>query len=139
MAAIKDEKLVRVAVVERVHDASAQIFAGPGGAKPLAFDAQERDFVERINHSQGSVEFQAIDHADRVADPNMFGPQITVPIDDTPRPHALGEKRCPLNEEAALYRVDVAHRSGRQAKTRIEQNPPVVGEAAPELRQVNRW
>lgn len=51
MAAIKDKKLVGIPVVERVHDAAPQIFPGPGGAQPFTFDAEERDFVERIDHA----------------------------------------------------------------------------------------
>jgi hypothetical protein len=39
MAAIKDEKLVRMPVMEGTHDAAAQVFARPRRAKPLALEA----------------------------------------------------------------------------------------------------
>ena len=91
MAAIEDEKLLGMAVMERMHDAAAQIFARPRRAEPLAFEAEERDFVERIDHSQAGIEFQAVDNADRIAETNVFGAQIAVAIDDAPRPHAFGQ------------------------------------------------
>ena len=84
MAAIEDKKLLGVSVVQRAHNVAPQIFAGPGGAEPLAFDAEERDFVERIDHSQAPIEFQAVDDADGIAEANMFGAQVSVPVDDTP-------------------------------------------------------
>ena len=89
MAAIKDEKLVRMPVMEGTHDAAAQVFARPRRAKPLALEAEERDFIERIDHSQPGIELQAIDYADRIAETNVFGAQIAVAIDDAPRPHAI--------------------------------------------------
>ena len=126
-----------MAVVERVHDAAPQIFAGPGGAQPLAFDAEERDFVEGIDHAQARVEFQAVDDADRIADPNMFGAQVAMAVDDVARSHALGQKLGPFGQEAALHGVDVAHRPDRQVKARVEKNTAIIGEAAPELRGVH--
>jgi hypothetical protein len=41
MAAIKDEKLLRMPVMEGTHDAAAQVFARPRRAKPLAFEAED--------------------------------------------------------------------------------------------------
>ena len=131
MAAIKHKKLLRVAVVQRMHDAAAQIFAGPGGAKPLALDAKERYFVERIDHAQARIEFQTVDNAHRIAEANMFGAQVAMPVDDAPRSHALGEKFAALGQKAALHRVDVAHASGGQLKARVKQHAAIVGEAAP--------
>jgi hypothetical protein len=81
MAAIKDEKLLGMPVMERTHDATAQVFARPGRAKPLAFEAEERYFIERIDHSQPGIELQAIDDADRITETNVFGAQIAVAID----------------------------------------------------------
>jgi hypothetical protein len=72
MATIKNEKLFGLAVVECVYDAAPQIFAGPRGAKAFAFNAQERDFVERINHSQACVEFQTVDNAHRITETDVL-------------------------------------------------------------------
>jgi hypothetical protein len=52
VAAIEDEKLLRVAVAERMHHAAAQILSGPDGAKPLAFDAEKCNLVEGIDRPQ---------------------------------------------------------------------------------------
>ena len=51
MAAIEHKKLLRMAVMEREHDAAAQIFAGPGSTQPLAFDAKKCNLIERIDHT----------------------------------------------------------------------------------------
>ncbi len=107
MAAIKQKKLVGVSVVQRVYDAAAQIFAGPGGAKSFALDAQERDFVERIDHPQACVEFQAIDDADRIAKRDMFRAQVAVPFDDAACSHPPGEKRAALDKKRRC-RVSIA-------------------------------
>jgi len=72
MATIKNEKLFGFSVVKCVYDAAPQIFAGPGGAKAFAFDAEERDFVKRIDHSQPCVEFQAVDDAHRITETDVL-------------------------------------------------------------------
>ena len=131
MAAIKHKKLLGVPVVQRVHDAAAQIFAGPGCAEPFAFDTEEGDFIEGIDHSQPRVEFQAVDDAHWIAEANMLGAQVAVPIDDVPRPHALGQKLGPLGQKAALHGVDVANGSGGKTKVRVEKYAAIVGKAAP--------
>ena len=100
MAAIKDKKFLRVSVVKRVHDAAVQIFAGPGGPQPLAFNTEKGDFIEGVDHSQPRVEFQAVNDAHWIAEANMFGAQVAVPIDNVPRPHTLGQKLGPLESES---------------------------------------
>ncbi len=97
--------------------AAVQIFAGPGGTQPLAFNTEEGDFIEGIDHPQPRVEFQAVDDAHWIAEANMFGAQVAVPIDNVPRPHALGQKLGPLDQKAALHGVDVANGSGGNAES----------------------
>ena len=41
MTAVKDKKLLGLAVVQRPHHVAAQILAGPGGTEPFTFDAQK--------------------------------------------------------------------------------------------------
>ena len=109
MAAIKHEKLLGIAVVQRMHDAAAQILASPRRAEPLAFNAKKRNFVERIDHSQARVEFQAVDDAYRIPQTNVLRTQVSVAIDDMPRSHAFGEKAGPLGQKPALHGIDVAY------------------------------
>jgi hypothetical protein len=73
IAAIKDEKVFRMPDTKGAHEAVPQVFARPRGPKPLAFETEERNFVDRIDHSQPSVEFQTIDDPDRIAEANVFG------------------------------------------------------------------
>ena len=71
MATIKGKELIGVPIMQRMHDVAAQIFAGPRSAKAFALDAQERDLIERIDYPQLCIEFQTIDDADRVTEPNI--------------------------------------------------------------------
>ena len=131
MAAIKDKKLLGVSVVECVHDAAPQVFTGPGSAEPFAFNTQERNFVEWIDHSQARIEFQTVNDSNWIAEANMFGAQVSMPINDPPRSYALGQKFGPLGQEPALHGVDVAHGSGWNVKARGEKYTAIIGEAAP--------
>ena len=134
MAAIENEKLVGVSVVQRVHDAAAQIFAGPGGAKSFAFDAQERDFVERIDHPQPALNSRQ--SMMRTGSPRQICSGRRSPCPSTMRRVRTRSARSSARsgQKAALHGVDVAHAPGRKVKARVEQNAAIVGEAAPQLR-----
>ena len=131
IAAIEHEKLLGFTVVQRMHDAAAQILTSPNRAELFAFNAKKRDFVERIDHPQAGIELQIVDNGNGIAETNMFGAQVAMPIDDAPRAHALGQKSGPSGQETALHGVDVAHASCWKLKTRVEQNAAIIGEAAP--------
>ena len=100
MAAIKHKKFLRMSVVQRAHEAAVQIFAGPSGAEPLAFNTKEGDFIEGIDHPQPRVEFQAVDDAHWIAEANMFGAQVAVPIDDVPRLARARSEARPARSES---------------------------------------
>jgi len=137
MAAIKNKKLFRLAVVKCSSDAAAQIFAGPGGAQPFAFETQEGDLIEGINHPQAAVELQTIDDAHRIAEANMLRTQVAMPINDPAAPHALRQQRSALSQEPALHSVDVAHQSRWDLKAAVKKNTAVVRQAPPELRSMD--
>ena len=132
VAAIEQKQLVGVSVMQRVGDAAAQIFACPGGAQPFALDAEECELVERIDHAQAGVEFQAIDDAHRIAEPNVFGAQIAMTVDDAARSHPRGDERAALGQETPLHSVAMAHRSCRQVEARVEQDTLVISETLPQ-------
>ena len=52
LTAVKDKELLGLTVMQRPHHAAAQVPACPSGAEPFAFDAQESDLVDRIDHPQ---------------------------------------------------------------------------------------
>jgi hypothetical protein len=56
VAAIEQEQLFGNAVAETLCHAPPQIMAHPCGAKPLAFNAQERDLVKGIYSAQPGIE-----------------------------------------------------------------------------------
>ena len=52
----------------------------------------------------------------------MFRTQVSMPIDDPPPSHALGQQSGTFADKPPLYRVNAADGSGRNAKTWVEQN-----------------
>jgi len=137
MTTIENEKLLRMAVMELVHDPSPEVLPCPSSAQPLALDAKERYFIEWIDHAQPRIEFQTIDDADRIAEKNVFRTQISMSVDNVPALHPFGQKIAPLAEKPTLHGIDGTHQSSRELKTRIEQNAAVVGEAPPKLRDID--
>jgi len=114
-------------------EAPLQMLRRPGGPQPLALNAKERDFVERIDHTQSRIELQTIDDADRIAEMDMLGPQVSMTVDDTPALHPIRQKIAPFAEKAPLHALDVAHPACRKSKAGVEQNAVVVGQAPPEF------
>jgi len=64
IAAVESEQRVGRPVRQQPRHPPAQSRAGPGGAEPLAFEAQISNLVERIDDTQPRVEFKAVDDAD---------------------------------------------------------------------------
>jgi hypothetical protein len=85
---IEDEKLFPLAVVQSPHHAPTQMLTRPSRTQAFAFNAEERQLVDRIDHPQAAVEFEAIDDAHLVAQPNVLRPQVTMPVDDVTPSHA---------------------------------------------------
>ena len=68
-------------------DAAARCIRRPKRyAQPFAFEAQERDFVQRVDRAQPIVEFEAVDDPDRIAEPNVFRTQITMSVHECAGP-----------------------------------------------------
>jgi hypothetical protein len=91
ITAIEDEKLFRPPVVQSPHHTPTQMFTRPSRTEAFTFNAEERQLVDGIDHPQAAVEFEAIDDAHRVTQPNVLGPQVAMPVDDVTRPHALSQ------------------------------------------------
>ena len=129
MAAIEEKQLKREAVAQAGRHAAPEVIANPDGAEPLAFEAEEGDLVKRIDGAEPRIELQAVDDPDRVAEKDVLGTQVAVPVEDAAVPDPPGQPVAPLREEAALDGVDAPHQSRRQAESRIEQDAPVVPQA----------
>ena len=114
-----------------VRQAAAQIARNPRAAQPLAFQSEKGEFVERVIGAQIIVEFEAIDDAQRVAEPDMLRPQIAMRVDDVAAGRTRGEKRTAAGEEPFLDAIDNADETRRQLRARIEQPAAIVGEALP--------
>jgi hypothetical protein len=81
-ASVELEQLVGNSIWQTVHDVSFDVFARPGGAEAIAFDAQERDLVERVDGPQARVEFETIDDQHWIAEPDVLRPQVAMPVDN---------------------------------------------------------
>ena len=92
MAAIEQKQGVRRVLAQAVHHAPAQVSAGPRSAQALALQTEERDFIQRVTCAEPIVEFEAIDDADRVAQPDVLRAQIAVSVNDAPAQHAVNQK-----------------------------------------------
>ena len=135
VAAVEGEKLFRHVIAQGVDGAASDMVAGPAAAQALAFDAQVGDLVQRIDGAQSRVELQAIDDGDRVAEPNVLGPQVAVAVDDSALAHAVSDQPRAAAEKAALRAVDAPDQTGRQSEPRVEQHALVVGEAVVPIAQ----
>ena len=78
------------------HHTLAQVSTRPSNPQTLALQTQERDFVQRVTGTKPIIEFEAIDDADRVSQPDVFGAQITVSVNDVPTQHATNQEVATL-------------------------------------------
>jgi hypothetical protein len=52
------------------------------GAEALTFHCEVREFIERVEDTECSVELEAVDHDRRVGEHHMFGANVAVRLDD---------------------------------------------------------
>ena len=81
-------------------EAAAEIARKPRAAQPLAFQSEEGKFVERIVGAQIIVEFEAVDDARRVVEPDMLRPQIAMRVDDVAAGRTRREERAAASEKS---------------------------------------
>ena len=113
MAAIEQKQGVRRVLIEAAHHSLAQVSTGPRSAQALALQTEERDFIQRVTCAEPIVEFEAIDDADRVAEPDVFGAQIAVSVNDALAQHAVNQKIARLRQEPALHDIDFGDQASR--------------------------
>ena len=68
------------------------LLARPKAAEALAFQMQESNFVERIVRPQFGGEFQAIDDGHGLPQPDVFGAQVSMRINISPRVDPLEQQ-----------------------------------------------
>ena len=137
VAPIEGEKLGGQTILQCVNGASPDRFTRVPAAQALAFDTKERDLVERIDGSKPRIELQTVDDPDGVAKPDMFRPQIAASVDNVTTAHAIDDQPRSLAEKPALSLIDLPDGPGRKAKPRVQQNPPIVGEAVLPVRKMS--
>jgi hypothetical protein len=113
MAAIEQKQGVRRVLIEAAHHSLAQVSTGPRSAQALALEAQERNFIQRVTPAEPIVEFEAIDDADRVAEPDVFGAQIAMSVNDAPAEHTVNQKIATLRQEPALHCIELGDQASR--------------------------
>ena len=103
MAAIKAEQRVRPVLIQTMHYAAAQVLTGPGDAQPLALEAEKREFVQRVSGAEPIIEFETIDDADGISEPDVLRTQITVSVSNAPAQHPIDKKIATSRQEPALH------------------------------------
>ena len=88
MTPIEGEQLGRRRVRQCARQAVAQIAPNRRAAQSFAFQREEGEFVERIIGAQIIVEFEAIDDARLLAEPDMLRPQIAALVRSLPQAKA---------------------------------------------------
>src|SRR6185369_1682886 len=122
--------------MEAAKHPASDMLAGPGGAQTLAFEAQEGDLVHRIDRPQPRVELQAVDDLHRIAQKDVLGPQIAMPVNDPLRANARLQQPRPAAQELAQHGVNMPDEAGRATQTGIEQYPPIVCHRAVPVREI---
>ena len=75
--------------MERLRNAGANITADASRTELLALEIEIGNFIHRIDSPQPRVELDAVDDLNSVSEPDMFWPQVAVPIDNAPLLQAI--------------------------------------------------
>jgi hypothetical protein len=126
MATVEEKKLLGEPVTQAAHEAALDVLTCPCGAKPLAFEAQERDLIEWIDRPQARIEFEAVDDPHGIAEPDVLGTQVAVSVDDAALANARRERRCSKEEKPSLDASDPPGEARRQAEAWIKKHAPVI-------------
>ena len=68
--------------MERPQDARADIAANASCTEMLTLEIEIGNLIQRIDSPQPRVELDAVDDLKIVSEPDMFGPQVAVAIDN---------------------------------------------------------
>ena len=71
-------------IVQRSHDTGADIVSNSFHTQKLALKIEVGDLFKRIDSPQPRVELDTVDDLDAVSEPDVLGPQIPMPVDNTP-------------------------------------------------------
>ena len=138
VTAVEQKQLLGQPIAQAAHDTTRDVFARPAGAEPIAFKAQERDLVEWIDGPQARIELEAVDDPHRIAQPDVLGAQVAVPIDDATLANALGQRPRLLGKEFALRAGNAPDEPRRQPEAGVEQHAPIVRQAFAPVAQMDR-
>ena len=98
----------------------------PAGRKPLAFEREEREFVDGIEAPQLARELEAVDDLRLGLEADVLGAQVAVRLDDAAGARALVEElRVAL--ERSLLAIATSH-SRPRGRRRDAELAPVLGD-----------
>lgn len=126
MAAIEQKKPAGGIIIQGVRQMPPDPLGRPQAAEAFAFQMQEGDFIERIKPAELWIEFQTVDDCHGLAQPNMFGPQVPMCIDELPLANPFKQEGGALCGKSALNLCDPLHATLRQAEAAVEQHAAVV-------------
>ncbi len=129
IGAVKGKEPSVEAARQAVGDAPSDVIAIPRAAKPVAFDGEEGDFIQRIDGPESWIELQTVDDAHRRSQPDMFRSQVAMAIDKAAMVDAGADQIRSFTQEAALDAVEPEHPPDRQARPWIKQDVPVFSKS----------
>src|SRR5512132_4295165 len=130
MAPIEQEQPAGGVVIQGVRQMPPDPLRRPEAAEAFAFQVQEGDFIERVERPQLWIEFQTVDDRDGFAEPNMFGAQVPMCVDKTPRANPPKQQGGAPGGKLALHLCDPLHSTMRKAEAAVEQNAAIVSQGS---------
>ena len=129
VAAVEAIHCRRRVIVQRFRDLAVAVIADPSGTETLAFQAEIGDLIEWVDGPQLRIEFQAVDDSNPIRQPDMFGTQIPMAIENAAASSALRQNIRAIREKRPLNSVDPANDGRGKPETRFEEYPIISGNA----------
>ena len=109
-------------VIKTLCDSVDEIGDEPACPEPRAFEAEKRNFVERIHRPEHPVELEAVDDDRRLAEKDVLGPKVAMALDDLCLADALAQQRMCGAEGLGKNRQCWRQALSAEAKSRIRQD-----------------
>ena len=108
-----------------------------GVSKALALNRQIGQLLERVDGAKLGVEFKAVDDRQRLAKPDVLGPEIAVSIYDLPLLEPLQQQTAQAIQKLGLYAIEFEDACDGQAKIGMKKGEPVRPYNLPPFRKIS--
>jgi len=139
IAAVKAKEREWRIIVQRSHDAGPDIVSNPFHPKMLALKIEVGDLLKRIHGPQPRIELDTVYDLNSVPEPDVFRPQVPVPIDNTALLQTVKQQKLPLPKEPPQQPVVTANCRLRKVEARIKQYSAVLLKIVSPLLEIVPW